>query len=100
VTAEQPEDNDPDIVPIDYVPPVHKPTEVDDEPGPTDLDLMLATLEQFNVKHTLVVDEDGSTVEIEGGDRGTFGFSGLTITVSFAPPARNEVFLFIGVTRP
>lgn len=76
-----------------------------DEPGEyelTHLEKMLGLLATFNVEYTMVQDEAGATIEVVGGDRGTFGFSGLVLTYNFAPAsedATSERFLFMGVVR-
>lgn len=81
------------------------PHELDkvEEGDPTDLDIMLETLNLFNVQYTMIRDEAGTTIECVGGDRGMSSFSGLAITYNFGPghekPEFDERFLFIGLTR-
>jgi hypothetical protein len=65
-------------------------------PGQSQLDVMLDALIALDIQHTMVVDEAGTTLDIESGARGTFGFSGFAITFNFGP---DESFLFIGLAR-
>lgn len=105
--SEQDEDH---IVPIDYDPDAaerdaakQRDAERDayehEHDGMTDLEMAMEMLTVFNVEFTLIQDESGSTVEIDGGNRGTMGFSGLAITMNFAPLSKREKFLFIGLAK-
>lgn len=48
----------------------------------------------LGIDYTLIQDESGATIDIEGGARGTRGFSGLAVTLNFST---DEAFLFLGV---
>ena len=68
----------------------------------TDLEMLMATMDAFNVEYTLIQDEAGATVEVAGGSRGTHGWSGVAITYNFGPrivEGEAEKFLFMGMVR-
>lgn len=71
------------------------PEEVEEE-GLTPLDIALDMLITLDIEHTLIQDESGVTLDIEGGARGTRAFSGLSVTLNFGP---DESFLFLSVVR-
>ena len=64
------------------------PVEVVDGGLVSDLDMTLELLQVFNVEYTLVQDESGATIEIAGGNRKTFGFQGVAVTLNFGPTER------------
>ena len=75
------------------------PAEAGDDELISDLDMTLELLQVFNVEYTLVQDESGATIEIAGGNRKTFGFQGVAVTLNFGPTERAEEFLFIGLSK-
>lgn len=66
------------------------------EEDASQLDISLDTLAALDIEYTLIKDESGVTLDIEGGARGTRGFSGLSITLNFGP---DESFLFLSMVR-
>ena len=61
-----------------------------------DFDLVHDLLASLDVEHTVVSDESGTTIAVAGGARGTFGWSGLTVTYNFDEDGK---FIFIGMVR-
>lgn len=64
--------------------------------GPSQMDILIDALIVLDIEYTLVQDEAGVTLDIEGGNRGTAAFSGVSVTFNFGP---DESFLFMGLAR-
>ena len=63
---------------------------------PSQMDILIDALIALDIEYTLVQDEAGVTLDIEGGNRGTAAFSGVSVTFNFGP---DESFLFMGLAK-
>ena len=75
---------------------VSQPAEQVEGDEPSQMDILIDALIALDIEYTLVQDEAGVTLDIEGGNRGTAAFSGVSVTFNFGP---DESFLFMGLAK-